>query len=71
MDMTTMLYNVIAAIVFAVIGIGVFLLSFKVIDRLTPYTLWKEIIEEHNTALAVLIGLIALGISIIIAAAIH
>jgi uncharacterized membrane protein YjfL (UPF0719 family) len=41
------------------------------IDRLTPYQLWKEIIDEHNTALAVLIGLISLGVSIIIAAAIH
>ena len=42
-----------------------------VIDKMTPFTLWKEIIDEHNTALAVLIGFIALGISIIIAAAIH
>lgn len=62
--------NVIAAVVFAVLGITVFLVSFFAIDRLTPYTLWKEIIEEHNTALAVLIGAIALGMSIIIAAAI-
>jgi uncharacterized membrane protein YjfL (UPF0719 family) len=42
-----------------------------VIDRLTPFALWKEIVDEHNTALAVLIGFIALGISVIIAAAIH
>ena len=69
--MTTLVSNVIAAIVFAVLGISVFLVSFLIIDRVTPYTLWKEIIEEHNTALAVLIGAIALGMSIIIAAAIH
>ena len=62
--------NVIAAVVFALLGITVFLVSFFVVDRLTPYTLWKEIIEEHNTALAILIGAIALGMSIIIAAAI-
>ena len=62
--------NVIAAVVFAVLGITIFLVAFVVVDRLTPYTLWKEIIEEHNTALAVLIGSIALGMSIIIAAAI-
>jgi uncharacterized membrane protein YjfL (UPF0719 family) len=60
----------IAAVVFAILGITVFLASFLAIDRLTPYTLWKEIIEEHNTALAILIGAIALGMSIIIAAAI-
>ena len=54
-----------------VLGVVLFLLSFWVVDKIFPYTLWKEIIEEHNTALAVLIGLMALGLSIIIAAAIH
>jgi putative membrane protein len=66
----TLVPNLIAAVVFAILGITVFLVSFVAIDRLTPYTLWKEIIEEHNTALAILIGAIALGMSIIIAAAI-
>lgn len=63
--------NILAAVVFAALGIVVFVLSFVVVDKLTPYDLWKEILEEHNTALAVLIGLASLGISIIIAAAIH
>jgi putative membrane protein len=63
--------NVVAALIFAVLGILIFALSFVIIDRLTPYTLWKEIVDEHNTALAILIGAIALGISIIVAAAIH
>jgi putative membrane protein len=67
----TLLTNVVAALVFAVIGIVTFVVAFVVIDKMTPFTLWKEIIDEHNTALAVLIGFIALGISIIIAAAIH
>ena len=63
-------WNAVAAVVFALIGITVFIVSFVVIDRVTPYTLWKEIIDEHNTALAILIGAIAIGLSIIIAAAI-
>ncbi len=67
----TLLSNVVAAVVFAVLGIVVFFGAFFVLDRLTPYTLWREIIEEHNTALAVLIGAVALGMSLIIAAAIH
>jgi uncharacterized membrane protein YjfL (UPF0719 family) len=66
----TLLSNLIAAVVFAVLGITVFLVAFVVVDRLTPYTLWREIIDEHNTALAVLIGSVALGMSLIIAAAI-
>lgn len=67
----TLAVNVIAAVVFAVLGIATFFAAFWVLDRMTPFTLWKEIIEEHNTALAVLLGFMALGISIIIAAAIH
>jgi uncharacterized membrane protein YjfL (UPF0719 family) len=63
--------NIVAAIVFATIGIVIFAVSFVVLDKLTPATLSREIIEEHNTALAVLLGLIALSLSIIIAAAIH
>jgi putative membrane protein len=67
----TLLSNLIAAVLFAVLGIVTFVVAFVVIDRLTPFTLWKEIIDEHNTALAILIGAIALGMSIIVAAAIH
>ena len=67
----TLLSNVVAAVVFAVIGIVILLGSFVAIDRLTPYTLWKELIDDQNTALAILVGALALGISIIVAAAIH
>ena len=67
----TLVSNMIAALVFAVIGIGVLFVAFVTVDRVTPYALWKEIIDEHNTALAILVGAIALGISIIVAAAIH
>jgi putative membrane protein len=63
--------NIVTATVFALLGIVVLLVAFVVLDRMTPYALWKEIVDEQNTALAVLIGAIALGISIIVAAAIH
>jgi len=42
-----------------------------IIDRITPYDLWKEIVQDKNLALAVLIGAMSIGISIIIAAAVH
>ena len=69
--MTNLVHNLVAAIVFTALGIVTFLLSFAVIDRLTPYNLWKEITEDQNSALAILIGFAMLGIAIIIAAAIH
>ena len=69
--MTPLLSGILAAIVFAVLGIVTLIVSFVVVDRLTPYDLWKEIIEHQNSALAIMIGFFALGVSIIIAAAIH
>ena len=63
--------NIELALVFALIGIVVFVLSFVLIDRMTPYDLWREIVQEKNMALAVLIGAMSIGICIIIAAAVH
>ncbi len=69
--MTNLANNLVAAIVFAALGIVTFIVAFIVVDRLTPYDLWKEIIEDQNSALAILIGFVALGLALIIAAAIH
>ena len=62
---------VVNAIVFSFLGVFIFWVSFRLIDRLTPYLLWKEIIEEHNIALAIIVGSVSLGICLIIAASIH
>ena len=69
--MDTLLHNVIAALVFASVGILIFVIAFVVIDKFTPYHLWKEIVQEHNTALAILVGAMSIGMCIIIAAAVH
>jgi len=59
------------AVVFAFLGVIIFWISFLVIDLITPYKLWKEIIEEKNSSLAIVVGAMSLGICLIIAAAIH
>jgi putative membrane protein len=59
------------AIVYAVLGIAIFVIAFVIIDKMTPYHLWKEIVEDKNVALAVLIGAMSIGMCIIIAAAVH
>jgi putative membrane protein len=63
--------NIGNALVFAVLGILIFVVTFFLLDKLTPFHLWKEIVHEHNIALAILIGLLSVGICIIIAAAVH
>jgi putative membrane protein len=63
--------DVVSSLLYTLIGIAVFSVSFILIDKLTPYDLWKELIEKKNTALALVVGAVGLGICIIIAAAIH
>ena len=59
------------ALVYSALGIVIFVAAFALIDRLTPYHLWNEIVREHNTALAILVGAMSIGMCVIIAAAIH
>lgn len=67
----TLLQNLLSATVFAVLGIVVFVIAFWLFDRLTPGELWDEVMRKHNTGLGILMGGVAVGLSIIIAAAIH
>lgn len=59
------------SIIYALVGVIVFWLCFIIIDRITPYKLWEEIVEKQNVALAIVVGAMSLGISIIVAAAVH
>ena len=59
------------ALIFSIMGLAIFGVGFWVFDRLTPYSLWKEIIEEKNVALAILVSAVSFGICVIIASAIH
>jgi putative membrane protein len=65
------LSSVLNSVVFAAIGIVIFVIFFVVLDWITPYDLWKELNEEKNVALAIVVGAVALGLCIIIASAIH
>lgn len=59
------------SIVYAILGIVIFIVGFIIVDKLTPYDLWKQLVEEKNLALAIVVGAAALGVCQIIAAAIH
>lgn len=62
---------ILASVLYALIGVVVLWVSFVVIDKLTPYKLWEEIVEKKNLALAVVVGAMFVAIGQIVAAAIH
>ena len=59
------------SILYALIGVLVFWISFVVVDKVTPYDLWDEIVRQKNVALAIVSAGIAISIGLIVAAAIH
>jgi putative membrane protein len=60
-----------SSIIYAVIGVAIFWLCFILIDKMTPYKLWEELVEKQNLALGIVVAAMCLGISLIVAAAIH
>ena len=62
---------VLASLLYALMGVLVFWLCFVIIDKITPYDLWGEIVEKQNVALALVVAAMSLGICLIVAAAIH
>ena len=62
--------DILAVVIYSFLGIVLLALALVVVDRITPGTLWKELIEEHNMALAILMGAVVIAFSIVISAAI-
>ena len=69
--MESLLPLVVTTIVFVILGLIVFALTFLVIAKATPFSVRKEIEEDQNVALAVVIAAVILGSALIIAAAVH
>ena len=59
------------SILYALIGVAVFWISFVVVDKITPYDLCAEIIEKKNVALAIVVGAMCIAIGLIVASAVH
>jgi putative membrane protein len=59
------------SMLYALLGVAVFWLCFIIIDKLTPYDLWAEIIEKKNMALAIVVGAMCIAIGLIVSAAVH
>lgn len=72
MGMEWMKPGVIAgSILYALIGVVVFWVCFVIVDRLTPYKLWDELVDKKNVAVAIVVGSMCIAIGLIVAAAVH
>jgi putative membrane protein len=62
---------IVGSIMFALIGVAIFWICFVIVDKITPYDLWAEIVEKKNVALAIVVGSMCIAIGMIVAAAVH
>jgi uncharacterized membrane protein YjfL (UPF0719 family) len=69
--MDTILPVLVTTLVFVILGLIIFALAFFVIAKATPFSVRKEIEEDQNVALAIVIASVILGSALIIAAAVH
>jgi uncharacterized membrane protein YjfL (UPF0719 family) len=58
-------------LIFVVIGLILFAIAFKLMQMVIPFSVRKEIEEDQNTALAIVMGSVIVGIAIIVSAAMH
>ena len=60
--------TILATLLYTGIGVAIFLAAFYVIVKVTPFSIRKEIEEDQNTALAVVIGAVIIGLALIVSA---
>jgi putative membrane protein len=68
--MESLLKHLVAAFVYATLGLAVLTVWFWLIVKFAPFAVVREIEQDQNTALGIIIGSIIIGVSIVIAAAI-
>jgi len=71
MDWMVLLNQVIAAVIFTLIGVFFFGITFFIITKMVPFSIRKEIEEDQNTALGVLMGATLIALAIVLSAAIR
>ena len=62
--------HLLAVVVFSLVGIIVFIGGLYLLERMTPFSIHREIIDEHNTSVGIVLGAIIIGMSLIIAASV-
>jgi Domain of Unknown Function (DUF350). len=71
MDLTPAVRVFLSTVGYTVFGLIIFSLAFWIMTRVVPFSIRKEIEEDQNTSLAILMGSVILGLAIIIASTIH
>jgi len=62
---------IIETLAFTIVGLLLFALAFWIIVKVSPFSIRKELEDDQNIALGIVIGSVIIGIALIVAAAVH
>lgn len=62
---------IVETLAFTLIGLILFALAFWIIVKVSPFSIRKELEEDQNVALGIVIAAVIIGIALIVSAAIH
>jgi putative membrane protein len=62
---------IVETLAFTLIGLILFALAFWIIVKVSPFSIRKELEEDQNIALGIVIAAVIIGIALIVSAAIH
>jgi uncharacterized membrane protein YjfL (UPF0719 family) len=65
------LHAIVSSVVFSIIGMLFFGIAFLIINKVAPFSIRKEIEDDQNTALGIVIGSVIIGVAMIVSAALH
>jgi uncharacterized membrane protein YjfL (UPF0719 family) len=66
MEFTGLLYGIMDTVIYSLLGIVLMGLGFILINLFTPFSVKKEIEDDQNISLGIIIGAVIIGISIIV-----
>ncbi|MBL7974877.1 MAG: DUF350 domain-containing protein [Candidatus Kapabacteria bacterium] len=71
MEDVLQLKYIVGSVVYTFLGMLILIISFIIVEKITPQNIWLELIDKRNTAIAIVAGAYVIAIAIIIASAIH
>ncbi len=67
MDWNSLLYGILDTVIYSIVGIVMMGIGFLLINLFTPFSIKKEIEDDQNTSLGIIIGAVIIGLSLIVA----
>jgi putative membrane protein len=71
LSVASLVRGVVGSLVYSTVGLVMFAIAFMIINKAVPFSIRKEIEDDQNTSLGIVIAAVIVGIAMIVSAAVH